>query len=128
MRSRYVLIDDVLIYKITLPPIVSTAIQRKLEEEQAALEMQYKLEKARQEAERKRLEAQGIQMYQQTIAKSLTNQVLAYESIQAALALANSKNSKISCSAAAAAAAAAGISPSSSIWGRRQARPSKPPQ
>ncbi len=95
VRSRYVLIDDVLIYKITLPPIVSTAIQRKLEEEQAALEMQYKLEKARQEAERKRLEAQGIQMYQQTIAKSLTNQVLAYESIQAALALANSKNSKV---------------------------------
>jgi len=95
VRSRYVLIDDVLIYKITLPPIVSTAIQRKLEQEQAALEMQYRLEKTRQEAERKKLEAQGIKMYQQTIASGLTNQVLAYESIQAALALANSPNSKV---------------------------------
>jgi regulator of protease activity HflC (stomatin/prohibitin superfamily) len=95
VRSRFVLIDDVLIYKITLPPIVSTAIQRKLEQEQAALEMQYRLEKTRQEAERKKLEAQGIKMYQQTIASSLTSQVLAYESIQAALALANSPNSKV---------------------------------
>ncbi|MDE3155375.1 MAG: prohibitin family protein [Acidobacteriota bacterium] len=95
VRSRYVLIDDVLIYKITLPPIVSTAIQRKLEQEQAALEMQYRLETARQEAERKKLEAQGIKMYQQTIASSLTPQVLSYESIQAALALAKSPNSKI---------------------------------
>ncbi|HVC19702.1 MAG TPA: prohibitin family protein [Vicinamibacterales bacterium] len=95
VRERFVSIDDVLIYKITLPPIVATAIQRKLEAEQDALAMQYRLEQTRQEAERRRLEAQGIKMYQQTLASSLTPQVLQYESIQAALALAKSNNSKI---------------------------------
>ena len=57
--------------------------------------MQFVLQKERQEAERKRVEAQGISDYQRIISESLTDKQLQYESIKAQLALAQSPNAKI---------------------------------
>lgn len=63
VRNRFVLVDDVNIRTIVLPPTVAAAIQRTLEQEQMSLEMQYRLTRERQEADRKRIEAGGIRDY-----------------------------------------------------------------
>ena len=57
--------------------------------------MQFVLQKEKQEAERKRVEAQGIADYQRIISEGLTEKQLQYESIKAQLELAKSQNSKI---------------------------------
>jgi regulator of protease activity HflC (stomatin/prohibitin superfamily) len=95
VRNRFVLIDDILVKTVRLPPIVAGAIQRKLEQEQLALEMQYRLSRERQEADRKVIEAQGIQEYQTRISSTLTPQLLQFKSIEAALDLARSSNTKV---------------------------------
>ena len=58
-------------------------------------QMQFVLQKERQEAERKRVEAQGISDYQRIINTGLTSQQLQYEQIKAYLELAKSPNSKV---------------------------------
>jgi len=57
--------------------------------------MQFVLQKERQEAERKRVEAQGIADYQRIISESLTDKQLQYEQIKANIELAKSQNAKI---------------------------------
>ena len=95
VRSRYVEVDDVFIRSIVMPRIVAEAIQRKIEQEQASLTMAHRLDRERQEADRKRIEAEGIRDFQTTIAGSLTNQYLRYKGIEATLHLAQSPNAKI---------------------------------
>jgi len=80
---------------ITLPQSVKTTIEQKINAEQDAQKMQFVLQKERQEAERKRVEAQGIADYQRIISESLTDKQLQYESIKAQLAIAQSDNAKI---------------------------------
>ncbi len=57
--------------------------------------MQFVLQKERQEADRKRVEAQGIADYQHIISEGLTDKQLQYESIKAQLEIAKSQNAKI---------------------------------
>jgi regulator of protease activity HflC (stomatin/prohibitin superfamily) len=57
--------------------------------------MQFILLKEKQEAERKRVEAQGIADYQRIINTGLTDQQLQYEQIKAYLELAKSPNAKV---------------------------------
>jgi regulator of protease activity HflC (stomatin/prohibitin superfamily) len=57
--------------------------------------MKFVLEKERQEADRKRVEAQGIADYQRILTSSLTDKLLQYEQIKAQKELANSPNAKI---------------------------------
>ena len=80
---------------ITLPQSVKTSIEQKISAEQDAQKMQFILQKERQEAERKRVQAQGIADYQRIISEGLTEKQLQYESIQAQLELAKSQNAKI---------------------------------
>lgn len=94
MENRYVIVDDVLVKSVDLPATVRDAIERKLalhEEEKA---FQYRLSIEQKEAERKRIEAQGIQNYQQIISKSLTSDLLRWQGIQATRELATSNNAK----------------------------------
>ncbi|MGE4278080.1 MAG: prohibitin family protein [Magnetospirillum sp.] len=94
MENRYVIVDDVLVKSVDLPATVRDAIERKLalhEEEKA---FQYRLSIEQKEAERKRIEAQGIQTYQQIISKSLTPDLLRWQGIQATRELATSQNAK----------------------------------
>jgi regulator of protease activity HflC (stomatin/prohibitin superfamily) len=63
LNGMHVRVEAVLIREVHLPPQVEQAIQTKLREEQRALEMRFVLERSRQEAERKRIEAQGIADY-----------------------------------------------------------------
>ncbi len=94
-RKRGLLLENLLVRNITLPGPVKAAIERKIEAEQEAQKMQFVLQKEKQEAERKRVEAQGISDYQRIISESLTERQLQYEQIKAFKELAGSQNAKI---------------------------------
>ena len=94
-RRRGLLLEQILIRNITLPQAVKTSIEQKISAEQDAQKMQFVLQKERQEAERKRVEAQGISDYQRIISESLTDRQLQYESIKAQLEIAKSPNAKV---------------------------------
>jgi regulator of protease activity HflC (stomatin/prohibitin superfamily) len=95
IQQRHVYLDDVLVRSIVLPPLVSAAIHDKLTQKHAALEMTYRIDRERLEAERKRIEATGVRDFQQIIAAGLSNQYLRYKGIEATLELAQSPNAKI---------------------------------
>jgi regulator of protease activity HflC (stomatin/prohibitin superfamily) len=94
-RKRGLLLEQLLVRNITLPASVKATIEQKINAEQDAQKMQFVLQKEKQEAERKRVEAQGIADYQRIISESLSDKQLQYESIQAMKALALSQNAKI---------------------------------
>lgn len=94
-RKRGLVLEQLLVRNITLPQSVKTSIEQKISAEQDAQKMQFVLQKERQEAERKRVEAQGIADYQKTISLGLTQNLIQYEQIKATLELAKSQNAKI---------------------------------
>jgi regulator of protease activity HflC (stomatin/prohibitin superfamily) len=94
-KSRGLILEQLLIRNINLPASVKTTIESKINAEQEAQKMIFVLQKEKQEAERKRVEAQGIADYQRIISSGLTDKQLQYESIQAQLELAKSQNSKV---------------------------------
>ncbi len=94
-KKRGLVLEQLLIRNITLPQAVKTSIEQKISAEQEAQKMQFILQKERQEAERKRVEAQGIADYQHIISESLTDKQLQYEQIKAMKELAASSNAKM---------------------------------
>lgn len=94
-RKRGLFLESLLVRNITLPASVKGAIEQKIQAEQEAQKMQFVLQKERQEADRKRVEAQGIADYQQIISASLTDKQLQYEQIKANTELARSQNAKM---------------------------------
>src|SRR5579862_26698 len=94
-RKRGLVLEQLLVRNITLPQSVKEAIEQKINAEQEAQKMQFVLQKERQEAERKRVEAQGIADYQRIISESLTDKQLQYEQIKAMKELAASQNAKM---------------------------------
>jgi len=94
-RKRGLLLEQLLIRKINLPASVKLTIESKISAEQEAQKMQFVLQKEKQEAERKRVEAQGIADYQKILSTGLSDRQLQYEQILAQKALAASPNAKI---------------------------------
>jgi regulator of protease activity HflC (stomatin/prohibitin superfamily) len=94
-KSRGLVLEQLLVRNITLPESVKKTIESKINAEQDAQKMQFILQKEKQEAERKRVEAQGIADYQRIITSTLTDKQLQYEQIKAQKDLAASPNSKI---------------------------------
>jgi regulator of protease activity HflC (stomatin/prohibitin superfamily) len=94
-QKRGLLLEQLLVRNISLPAAVKTSIEQKMTAEQDAQKMQYVLQKEQQEAQRKRVEAQGIADYQRIISESLTDRQLQYESIKAQLEIARSANTKV---------------------------------
>lgn len=94
-NSRGLVLEQLLVRNIVLPQSVSAAIEEKIRAEQDAQKMTYVLQKEKQEAERKRVEAQGIADYQKIINATLTEKQLQYEWIKAYQNLVNSGNSKV---------------------------------
>jgi len=93
--KRGLVLEQLLVRNITLPQSVKATIEQKINAEQDAQKMQFVLLKEKQEAERKRVEAQGIADYQRIINIGLTDQQLQYEQIKAYLELAKSPNAKV---------------------------------
>jgi regulator of protease activity HflC (stomatin/prohibitin superfamily) len=94
-KSRGLVLEQLLIRNINLPTSVKTTIESKINAEQEAQKMIFVLQKEKQEAERKRVEAQGIADYQKIISSGLTDKQLQYEQIKAQKEIATSSNAKI---------------------------------
>ena len=94
-KKRGLILEQLLIRNINLPASVKLSIESKINAEQDAQKMTFVLQKEKQEAERKRVEAQGIADYQRIIALGLTDKQLQYEQIKAQKELAASPNTKI---------------------------------
>lgn len=95
LERNNIILDAILIREVVLPQKLQAAIERKLEQEQASLEYEYKIEKSRQEAERMRIEAEGKAQAYNIVSQSLTDRILTEKGIEATLKLAESNNSKI---------------------------------
>lgn len=94
-EERGIVVEQVLLRKIGLPQLVANAIQEKLRREQEAEQMKFILQKEQQEAERKRIEAQGIADFQKIVSQGISPQLLEWKGIEATEKLANSTNAKI---------------------------------
>src|SRR5205085_7753341 len=94
-HKRGLLLENILVRNISLPTSVKNAIESKINAEQEAQKMQFVLQKEKQEAERKRVEAQGIADYHKIISTGLNEKQLQYETIKMQKELSNSPNSKI---------------------------------
>jgi regulator of protease activity HflC (stomatin/prohibitin superfamily) len=88
-------VQQILVRNISLPTSVKASIESKINAEQDAQKMQFVLQKERQEADRKRVEAQGIADYQKILSTGLTAQQLEYQAILAQKEIALSPNTKI---------------------------------
>ena len=95
LRKRGIIVESILLRAIQLPKSIVEAINSKLAADQEAQRMEFVLVKEKQEAERKRIEAQGIQDFQRIIAQGLSDQILRWKGIEATRALAESQNSKL---------------------------------
>lgn len=93
--SRGVVLEDLLIRNIQLPESVKQTIESKINAEQDAQKMKFILEKEKQEADRKRVEAQGISDYQRILTSTLTDKLIQYEQIKAQREIATSNNAKV---------------------------------
>jgi regulator of protease activity HflC (stomatin/prohibitin superfamily) len=94
-RKSGLILEQLLIRNINLPNSVKTTIESKINAEQDSQKMIFVLQKEKQEAERKRVEAQGIADYQRIMSSGLTEKQLQYEAIQAQKELAKSPNAKV---------------------------------
>ncbi len=93
--KRGIELQQLLVRNITLPQSVKATIESKINAEQDAQKMQFVLQKERQQAEQKRIQAQGIADYQKIISTNLTDKQLQYEAIQTQKAIATSPNAKV---------------------------------
>ena len=94
-KKRGLVLEQLLVRNITLPATVKASIEEKIKAEQEAQKMEFVLQKEKQEAERKRVEAQGIADYQRIMSSGLTDKQLQYENIQVMKGLVTSPNSKV---------------------------------
>jgi regulator of protease activity HflC (stomatin/prohibitin superfamily) len=90
-KERGLMLEQLLIRNLTLPESVKATIESKINAEQDAQKMTFVLQKERQEAERKRVEAQGIADYQKILSTGLSDRLLQYEMIKAISVSPNSK-------------------------------------
>ncbi|NJO17432.1 MAG: prohibitin family protein [Thioploca sp.] len=92
---KYVTVDDIIIRSVELPSLVRQAIEEKLVEEQVVQRYDYKLEIAQKEADRKKIEAEGIKTYQAIISETISESLIKWQAVNATEGLIKSNNAKI---------------------------------
>jgi regulator of protease activity HflC (stomatin/prohibitin superfamily) len=95
LAPRGVIVENILLRDVQLPAMLKGSIEAKQQAEQDALRMSFILQKEKQEAERKRIEAQGIADFQKIVAQGISSQLLEWKGIEATEKLATSANSKV---------------------------------
>lgn len=95
LAKRGLTVENVLLRDIQLPATLKASIEAKQQAEQEALAMNFRLQKERQEAERKRIEAAGVRDFQQIVAQGITPSLLEWKGIEATETLAKSPNTKV---------------------------------
>jgi prohibitin 1 len=95
LAPRGVIVENVLLRDVQLPAMLKGSIEAKQQAEQDALRMSFILQKEKQEAERKRIEAPGIADFQKIVAQGISPQLLEWKGIEATEKLATSANAKV---------------------------------
>ena len=95
LNKRGLIVENILLRDIQLPPTLKASIEAKQQAEQESLAMSFRLQKEKQEAERKRIEAAGIRDFQQIVAQGISPQLLEWKGIEATETLAKSPNAKV---------------------------------
>jgi prohibitin 1 len=95
LKDKGIIVEAVLLKSITLPRNLTKAIEDKLESEQQAQRMEFVLQQEKQEAERKRIQAQGISDANKIISEGLNPQIIQFKALDAWLELSKSPNSKV---------------------------------
>lgn len=95
MDGKGIFVENVLLKSIQLPRTLSKAIEEKLESEQQAQRMEFVLQGAKKEAERRIIEAEGVRDANKIISQGLTDKILQFKNIEAWLKLSESANSKV---------------------------------
>ncbi|HYC87904.1 MAG TPA: prohibitin family protein [Thermoanaerobaculia bacterium] len=94
-NSRHTTYDDLMIENLRLPPVVAAAIEEKMVAEERAEAYTHLIRAAHGEAERKRIEALGIQRHNDIVRGSLSPALLTWQGIRATVDLAQSNNAKV---------------------------------
>jgi regulator of protease activity HflC (stomatin/prohibitin superfamily) len=95
LQGKHVVVEAVLVRDVELPDSIKNAIADKLAEEQRSQKMRFTLDKERQEAQRKQIEAEGIAKYQAIVRQGLTPEYLQFKGIEATQKIAESSNAKV---------------------------------
>jgi prohibitin 1 len=95
LDSRGIIVENVLLRDIVLPDTLRMAIEAKQQADQEAQRMGFVLLREKQEAERKRIEAQGISDFQRIVAQGISQQLLEWKGIEATMEVAKSQNAKV---------------------------------
>ncbi|HEV8524735.1 MAG TPA: prohibitin family protein [Terriglobales bacterium] len=95
LEKRGIEAESVLLRDIQLPQTLKAAIETKQQAEQESLAMSFRLQRERQEADRKRIEAEGIRDFQRTVQQGISEQLLVWKGIEATETLARSPNTKV---------------------------------
>ncbi|PIE99623.1 MAG: peptidase [Polaribacter sp.] len=95
LDKQYIQLNEILVRDVELPPTIKSAIERKLKQEQEALEYKFRIAKAMKEAERQKIDAEGKATANKILSASLTDKILQEKGIEATLKLSQSPNSKV---------------------------------
>jgi len=95
VEPRGVVVETTPLRRVGLPPGLTASIEEKLRAEQESQRMQFVLTKEKQEADRKRIEAQGIADFQKIVAQGISDNLLRWKGIEATMKIAESNNAKV---------------------------------
>ena len=95
VENQHIQVNAVLVRDVSLPPAIKEGIERKLIQEQESLEYEFRLEKAKQEAEKQRIDAEGKARANRILGASITKMILKEKGIEATKALSTSPNAKV---------------------------------
>ena len=95
LAGRGFVIEAILLKSIRLPVGLYSAIEGKLEAEQQAQQMEFVLQRETKEAQRKRIEAEGIRDAQNIIKEGITDANIEWRSLEVLKELSSSPNAKI---------------------------------
>jgi prohibitin 1 len=95
ITGTYTVVDAIMVRGVDIPPALQRAIETKLAHQQRSLQYVFVLSAAKQEAERKRIEAEGIRDFQNTVTPGISENFLRWKGIEATLDLAKSSNAKV---------------------------------
>lgn len=95
LEGQFLTVKRVLVEDVKLPTTIRTAIETKLKQEQESLEYEFRLAKAKKEAERQKIDAEGKAVANKILSASLTEKILQEKGIEATIELSKSSNSKV---------------------------------
>jgi prohibitin 1 len=95
LQPRGIVVENILLRDLQLPETLKRAIEAKQQAQQEAQRMEFVLQKERQEAERKRVEAAGIKDFQDIVTQGISEKLLEWKGIEATIELSRSANTKV---------------------------------